>query len=166
LLHIPSKVLFMFVKYLFWIQWIPGSLSLRVKRLGREADHSPPSSAEVKERVELYLHSHYAFMGWCLVKAQGQLALYQPHPPLWIIFIPFSLVSLHLSSYFSRYLSLAFPTLLLYPNGPQQVQAALPLRPDWHPLTLSLSLSLPPSYTSASHTSTSSFADSGCTTPH
>jgi hypothetical protein len=24
---------------------------------GREADHSPPSSAEVKERVELYLHS-------------------------------------------------------------------------------------------------------------
>jgi hypothetical protein len=26
-------------------------------RSGREADHSPPSSAEVKERVELYLHS-------------------------------------------------------------------------------------------------------------
>jgi hypothetical protein len=24
---------------------------------GREADHSPPSSAEVKELVELYLHS-------------------------------------------------------------------------------------------------------------
>jgi hypothetical protein len=29
------------------IQWIPGSLSLGVKRPGREADHSPPSSAEV-----------------------------------------------------------------------------------------------------------------------
>jgi hypothetical protein len=29
---------------------------LGVKRLGREADHSPPSSAEVKECVELYLH--------------------------------------------------------------------------------------------------------------
>jgi hypothetical protein len=28
-----------------------------VKRLGREADHSPPSSAEVKECVELYIHS-------------------------------------------------------------------------------------------------------------
>jgi hypothetical protein len=28
-----------------------------VKRLGREANHSPPSSAEVKECVELYLHS-------------------------------------------------------------------------------------------------------------
>jgi hypothetical protein len=28
-----------------------------VKRSGRKADHSPPSSAEVKECVELYLHS-------------------------------------------------------------------------------------------------------------
>jgi hypothetical protein len=28
-----------------------------VKRQGREADHSPPSSAEVKEWVELYIHS-------------------------------------------------------------------------------------------------------------
>jgi hypothetical protein len=39
------------------IQWVPGALSLGVKRPGREADHSPPSSAEVKEWVELYLHS-------------------------------------------------------------------------------------------------------------
>jgi hypothetical protein len=30
------------------IQWIPGALSLEVKRPGREADHSLPSSAEVK----------------------------------------------------------------------------------------------------------------------
>jgi hypothetical protein len=30
---------------------------LGVKRLGREADHSPPSSAEVKECIELYLYS-------------------------------------------------------------------------------------------------------------
>jgi hypothetical protein len=29
------------------IQWIPGEISLRVKRPGREADHSLPSSAEV-----------------------------------------------------------------------------------------------------------------------
>jgi hypothetical protein len=32
-------------------------LSLGIKRLGREADHSPPSSAKVKECVELYFHS-------------------------------------------------------------------------------------------------------------
>jgi len=28
-----------------------------VKRLGHEADHSPPSSTEVKECAKLYLHS-------------------------------------------------------------------------------------------------------------
>jgi hypothetical protein len=39
------------------IQWVKRALSLGVKRPGREADHSPPSSAEVKELVELYLHS-------------------------------------------------------------------------------------------------------------
>jgi hypothetical protein len=30
------------------VQWVTAALSLGVKRLGREADHSPPSSAEVK----------------------------------------------------------------------------------------------------------------------
>jgi hypothetical protein len=49
-------------------QWVPGCSFPGVKRPGREADHSPPSSAEVKECVELYLHSQYAFMVWCLVK--------------------------------------------------------------------------------------------------
>jgi hypothetical protein len=39
------------------VQWAPGALSLGVKRSGREADHSLPSSAEVKECVDLYLHS-------------------------------------------------------------------------------------------------------------
>jgi hypothetical protein len=33
-----------------------GGLSLGVMQLRREADHSPPSSADVKEYVELYLH--------------------------------------------------------------------------------------------------------------
>jgi hypothetical protein len=41
------------------IQWVPGALSLGVKRPGREADHSPPSSVEIKEWMELYLHSPY-----------------------------------------------------------------------------------------------------------
>jgi hypothetical protein len=36
---------------------VPGTLSLVVKRPGREAVHSPPSSAEVKEWLALYLHS-------------------------------------------------------------------------------------------------------------
>jgi hypothetical protein len=29
------------------IQWVPGALTLGVKRPGREADHTPPSSTEV-----------------------------------------------------------------------------------------------------------------------
>jgi hypothetical protein len=45
---------------------------------GREADHSPPSSAEVKECVELYLHSPNtpSWRGAQLEGAQGQLYLY------------------------------------------------------------------------------------------
>jgi hypothetical protein len=39
------------------VQWLPVALSLGVKRPGRETDHSPPSSTEVKECVELYFHS-------------------------------------------------------------------------------------------------------------
>jgi hypothetical protein len=30
------------------LQWVPGCICLDVKRPGREADHSPPSTAEVK----------------------------------------------------------------------------------------------------------------------
>jgi hypothetical protein len=30
------------------IQWVRGALSLGIKRPGRKANHSPPSSAEVK----------------------------------------------------------------------------------------------------------------------
>jgi hypothetical protein len=45
------------------IQWVPRALSLGVKRAGREADHLPPSSAEVKECVELYLHSPIRLYG-------------------------------------------------------------------------------------------------------
>jgi len=40
------------------IQQVLGALSLGVKQLRCEADQSPPSSAKVKECMELYLHSH------------------------------------------------------------------------------------------------------------
>jgi hypothetical protein len=39
------------------VQWVPGALSWVVKRPGREADHSPPSSAEVSECADLYLYA-------------------------------------------------------------------------------------------------------------
>jgi hypothetical protein len=50
------------------IQRVPGALSLGVKRPGREADHSPPSSAEVKNALRYTSTPPYVFMAWCLVK--------------------------------------------------------------------------------------------------
>jgi hypothetical protein len=38
-------------------------LSRGLKRPGHETDHSPSSSAEIKERVELYLHSPICLHG-------------------------------------------------------------------------------------------------------
>jgi hypothetical protein len=58
------------------IQWVPGALSQGIKRPGREADHSPPSSARCQRMtgaVPPFLQ--YAFMAWCSVKAQAQLYL-------------------------------------------------------------------------------------------
>jgi len=43
------------------IQWVVGGLSLRVKGPRREADHSPPPSAEVKNAWS------YTPMAWCLI---------------------------------------------------------------------------------------------------
>jgi hypothetical protein len=45
---------------------------------GREAGHSPPSSAEIKECVELYLYSQIPFHDVVLSqeKAEGQLYVY------------------------------------------------------------------------------------------
>jgi hypothetical protein len=50
------------------IQWVPRALSLGIKRPGREADHSPPSSAEVKDGWSYTAIPQYVFMAWCLVK--------------------------------------------------------------------------------------------------
>jgi hypothetical protein len=60
------------------IQWVPESLPLWVKWPRRGTDHSPPSSAEVNESVELYIHSSNtpSWHGAQLKKAQGQLYLF------------------------------------------------------------------------------------------
>jgi hypothetical protein len=44
------------------IQCVPGALSPGVKRLGREADHSPPASAGVKKMWIYIFTPPYAFM--------------------------------------------------------------------------------------------------------
>jgi hypothetical protein len=53
------------------IQWIPVALYPGLKRQWREADHSPPSSAKVKNAWRYTSTSQYVFMVWFLVKHRG-----------------------------------------------------------------------------------------------
>jgi hypothetical protein len=50
------------------IQWVPWALPWGVKRPGREADHSLPSSAEIKNAWSYISTLPYIHMAWCLVK--------------------------------------------------------------------------------------------------
>jgi hypothetical protein len=50
------------------IQWVLGSFSPGLKQLGCEADHSPISSAKVKNVWHYTSTPQYVFMAWCLVK--------------------------------------------------------------------------------------------------
>jgi hypothetical protein len=45
------------------IQWVPGALNLGVKRLGREADPTPPSSAVIKNGGAIPSFPHTS--SWC-----------------------------------------------------------------------------------------------------
>jgi hypothetical protein len=56
--------------------WGPEALSLGVKWLGSEADHSPSISAEVKNAWSYTSALQYVFMALCSVKAQEQLKLF------------------------------------------------------------------------------------------
>jgi hypothetical protein len=66
---------------------VPGALSLAIKRQGREAGHSPPSSAEVKNAWSYTSTPQYAFMTWYSVNftflslpfIQGICELIPPH---------------------------------------------------------------------------------------
>jgi hypothetical protein len=56
------------------IQRVPGALSPRVKRPGLEADHSPPTSVEVKNTWLYTSTPPYVFMAQYLISyAQGQV---------------------------------------------------------------------------------------------
>jgi hypothetical protein len=49
-------------------QGVPGALSPGVKRPGREADHSPPTSAEAKKMWIYTSTSPYALTAQCLIR--------------------------------------------------------------------------------------------------
>jgi hypothetical protein len=58
----PPKLLVTFLLNFGICHWVPGALSPDVKRPGREADDSPPTSAEVK-KIWIYTSTPpYAFM--------------------------------------------------------------------------------------------------------
>jgi len=50
----------------------------RVKRPGREAEQSPPSSAEVKNTCSSASTPKYVFMVWCLVKHRDNFTFILP----------------------------------------------------------------------------------------
>jgi hypothetical protein len=57
------------------IQWVPGALSLEVKRPGHEGNHLPPSILG-SIMVELYLHSVIFLVDLVLNQAEGYLYFY------------------------------------------------------------------------------------------
>jgi hypothetical protein len=60
-------------------QWVPVALSPEVKRLGREADHSP-LTGDVKKNVALYIHSPMSSWRSALTKHRENLTvLHQSH---------------------------------------------------------------------------------------
>jgi hypothetical protein len=59
------------------IQWLSGALTSEVKRPGREADQSPPSSADVKNTWSCASTTSYIFMAWYLAKNRETLPLPQ-----------------------------------------------------------------------------------------
>jgi hypothetical protein len=58
------------------IQWVLVSFFPREKRPGREADQSPPSSAEVKNAWSYTSNSQYVCMARCLVKHRDNFTFY------------------------------------------------------------------------------------------
>jgi hypothetical protein len=59
------------------IQWVPGTLSPELKWPGREADHSPPTNAEVQKTWAYTSTPPYVLMALRSISyAQGQLYLY------------------------------------------------------------------------------------------
>jgi hypothetical protein len=60
------------------ILWVPGALSLRIKRSGREVDQSPPSSTEVRMSGAIPPLPQYAFMAWCSVYKSTGTTLHLP----------------------------------------------------------------------------------------
>jgi hypothetical protein len=60
-----------------YIQWILGAISF-----GREADHSPPSSAEARNEWSYTSTPSYIFMTWCLIKQRNNFIFHHNRSPM------------------------------------------------------------------------------------
>jgi hypothetical protein len=58
------------------IHCLPGALSPGMKRPGRETNHSPPYSTEVKNTWSYNFSPPYVYIAWCLVEYERQLYFY------------------------------------------------------------------------------------------
>jgi hypothetical protein len=70
------------------------ALSLEVKQPGREADHSTPSGAEVKNLWRYISTSPYVFMEWCLVTCRRSFPATHQLAPLVSLPVPVCWLSL------------------------------------------------------------------------
>jgi len=55
------------------VQWVPGAFTPGVKWPGREAHHSPPSSAEVRNVWGYNFIPPIHLLAWCLIKHRVRL---------------------------------------------------------------------------------------------
>jgi hypothetical protein len=62
------------------IQWVSATLSPVIKRPERDANHSRPSSAEVKYAWSYISTPSYTFMTWCLIKDKDNFTFLQYEP--------------------------------------------------------------------------------------
>jgi hypothetical protein len=90
------------------VQLVPGVLSLGVKRPERESDHSPPSSTEVKECVEIYIHSPNT-PSWCGAQLKKSTGTTLPLP------FTFKLLSTFLNFFSSQRIRYSFNFHSIYP---------------------------------------------------
>jgi hypothetical protein len=101
------------------IQWVPGALSLEVKRQGLEADHSPPCSAEVKNEWGYTSTPPVRLHDVMLSSSTGTTL---PFPCIsfslpsfvYYFFVAFTLTSFYVFLFFVPLLFTLFPVLSLF----------------------------------------------------
>lgn len=78
------------------VSFLPLFLSLGVKLSGYEADHSPPSSAEIKSGLNYVSTPPHVLFAWCLIRQRDNITFTFPLSPLFTFSFAFNLFSFSL----------------------------------------------------------------------